>query len=344
MGYKENKAKYEPIARKFATLHGIDPNLFAAQIEQESGWNPKAGSSAGAQGIAQIIPSTAKSWGLQDVWNPEQALNSAAKNMANYVKTYQNNKILNPSGDYLTAHKLALAAYNAGAGAVQKYKGIPKYKETQDYVSRISKAFKGQNPLSGSDQKLKLDGMGQNLSLDKAGQKLNLNTTPKQIPQQSPNQYNNQTKSPQQFSNQNSGNPLPNGQKSLYAVDQLANIEKSIMNRGTGNMSGQYPDPNSMYQKQRSTVKDPDLLGVNAQNNYNTKMSRLESALTGRPSSYSSSYIDSDDRSEKQNNLFNNAIQSINNTWGSPASKFNVPAFRSRRVKTFQSEPDVEFA
>jgi hypothetical protein len=339
LSFKENKAKYEPIARKFATQHGIDPDLFAAQIQQESGWNPTAGSSAGAQGIAQIIPSTAKGWGVQNVWDPEEALNAAAKNMSTYIKTYQKNKGLNPNGDYLTAHKLALAAYNAGPGAVQKYKGVPRYKETQDYVTRISKAFKGQTPKTTSAQSpLQLDGMSNKLSLNSTGKKLDLSMYGQ----------SNQTQVPQRQ------NPLPSGQRSLNAVDQLGNVERDLMGMNTGktkNMSG------SMYQPQRPS-RDPDLLGVGANNNYNNKMSRLESTLTGspagspsspvgntagNPSTYASSYIDAEDKSETQNNLFNNAIQSIQNTWGTP-SKFNMQAFNSKKFRPSRLETSTEYA
>lgn len=140
---KENKAKYEPIARQAAQKYGIDPELFVAQIQQESGWNPNAKSPVGAGGIAQIMPATAKSWGVKNVSDPIEALNAAAKNMAGYVKTYQNNKKLNPNGDYLTAHKLALAAYNSGPGNVSKHGGIPPFSETKNYVKTITKAYSG---------------------------------------------------------------------------------------------------------------------------------------------------------------------------------------------------------
>lgn len=138
-----NKAKYEPIARQAAKKYGIDPDLFVAQIQQESGWNPNAKSGVGAAGIGQIMPGTAKSWGVKNVYDPIESLNAAAKNMAGYVKTYMGNKKFNPNGDYLTAHKLALAAYNAGPGNVNKHGGIPPFAETKNYVKTITKAYSG---------------------------------------------------------------------------------------------------------------------------------------------------------------------------------------------------------
>lgn len=294
MGYKDNKAKYEPLARKFAAQYGIDPDLFAAQIEQESGWNPKAGSSAGAQGIAQIIPSTAKGWGVKNVWDPEEALNAAAQNMSNYIKTYKNNKSLNPQGDYLTAHKLALAAYNAGPGSLQLSKKTGKplytgYRETTDYINRISKAYKGQN-LNPSE--------GLSLSKDYGG-------------------YNQNTKPPKQPpSNQNNLFAAQQGQK-----DQFTNKRTPNMGTLTSQFPSQYPNLNATTQAYNKTNRVPDILGLEAQNQYNNKLSNLESTLAG--------YTDEVTKKEKQDNLFNTAIQAMQNTWGGTENKITVPKFKS---------------
>lgn len=114
-----------------AIRHGLSPKLFKAQIRQESGFNPLARSRVGAIGIAQIMPGTAKKWGVNP-HNPISALNAAARNMARYVRTYKRQ-----GHDQETAGKLALAAYNAGPVAVAKYGKVPPYKETQNYVHRI---------------------------------------------------------------------------------------------------------------------------------------------------------------------------------------------------------------
>ncbi|MCW2928648.1 MAG: Lytic transglycosylase catalytic [Thermoleophilia bacterium] len=99
------------------------PALFVRQMAAESGMQPCAVSGAGAIGIAQIMPATARSWGV-DPWIPTDALRAAATNMARYERQ-------------LGSYRLALAAYNAGPGAVQAYGGIPPYAETRTYVARI---------------------------------------------------------------------------------------------------------------------------------------------------------------------------------------------------------------
>lgn len=132
-GKRWNKKKkyWARLAAAFAQEYGFNPKVMVAQMNQESGLNPHARSSAGAQGIAQIMPGTAKAWGVNP-WNPVAALRAAAKNMAGYYKTYRKQ-----GHDSNTATKHALAAYNAGPGAVKKYKGVPPYKETRHYVTHI---------------------------------------------------------------------------------------------------------------------------------------------------------------------------------------------------------------
>jgi hypothetical protein len=122
---------YREIARNAARQNNLDEDIFIRQINQESGFNPTAKSPVGAYGIAQIMPATAKSWGV-DPTDPVASLNAAAKNMASYVNTYKKQ-----GDDDNTAYAKALAAYNAGPGAVSKYKGVPPYKETQNYVKTI---------------------------------------------------------------------------------------------------------------------------------------------------------------------------------------------------------------
>lgn len=119
------------------TCPEVSPNLLAALLTQESGFNPKARSPVGAQGIAQFMPSTWESHGIdgnrdgkRDVWDPEDAIPSSATylcTIAEDVKGVPGNR----------QHNM-LAAYNAGSGAVQKYGGVPPYKETQNYVRSIT--------------------------------------------------------------------------------------------------------------------------------------------------------------------------------------------------------------
>nr|DAH13539.1 MAG TPA: hypothetical protein [Caudoviricetes sp.] len=112
-------------ARQMAQKYGIDPELFVRQIQIESGFNPRAKSSAGAVGIAQFMPFTAKGMGFTAGVNPLRDLEMAAKLMAGHLR--------NNNGRY----DLALAAYNAGQGNVNKHGGVPPFKETQNYVRNI---------------------------------------------------------------------------------------------------------------------------------------------------------------------------------------------------------------
>ncbi|MFD7860036.1 NlpC/P60 family protein [Streptomyces microflavus] len=130
------------------TCPEVSPNLLAALLKQESGFNPKASSPVGAQGIAQFMPSTWASHGLdgngdgkRDVWDPEDAIPSSAKYLCTIAKD-----VKDVPGD---KRNNMLAAYNAGSGAVKKYNGVPPYKETQHYVQTISAAADS-NPGGGT--------------------------------------------------------------------------------------------------------------------------------------------------------------------------------------------------
>ena len=136
-------AEYEAdVIRAGSICQVVTPSIIAAQIDQESNWNPKAGSSAGAQGIAQFMPSTWASAGKDgdgdgkaDIWNPHDAIWSQGNymcNLASQVETAKKSGKL--TGDTL---QLTLAAYNAGLGNVMKYGGIPPFTETKNYVTRI---------------------------------------------------------------------------------------------------------------------------------------------------------------------------------------------------------------
>lgn len=116
---------FRKLAMRAAKDAGIKrPVLFVRQIAAESGMQPCARSGAGAIGIAQIMPATAKSWKV-DPWVPHEALQVAAVQMARYEKQ-------------LGSYRLALAAYNAGPGAVSQYGGVPPYAETREYIRRVT--------------------------------------------------------------------------------------------------------------------------------------------------------------------------------------------------------------
>jgi len=117
------KGQLLPLARAAAARNQIPEDLFLRLVQQESGWNPNARSHKGALGLAQLMPATARSLGVNPM-DVSQNLEGGARYLRRQYETF---------GDW----RLALAAYNAGPGAVQKYDGVPPYKETQNYVRII---------------------------------------------------------------------------------------------------------------------------------------------------------------------------------------------------------------
>ncbi|MFW2587394.1 lytic transglycosylase domain-containing protein [Sagittula sp. SSi028] len=114
---------YATMARLAAQKHDIPEDLFLRLVRQESGFNPKALSHKGAIGLAQLMPATAKELGV-DPHDPQQNLEGGAKYLRIQYRKF---------GSW----KLALAAYNAGPGAVEKHNGVPPYRETRNYVKKI---------------------------------------------------------------------------------------------------------------------------------------------------------------------------------------------------------------
>lgn len=136
MPLPDNLKGYDPnhhwaqVARFYALQAGEpDPEVFARQIYQESQFNPKARSRAGAEGIAQFMPGTAKRYGL-DARDPYQSLRAALQYRSDIRKYLTKNGIAPTEANIL-------ASYNAGEGNVRKYKGLPPFKETRTYVNRI---------------------------------------------------------------------------------------------------------------------------------------------------------------------------------------------------------------
>jgi soluble lytic murein transglycosylase-like protein len=108
-----------------AASNGIDPALLKALVSQESGFDPNARSGAGAVGLTQLMPGTAAALGVTDPLDPAQSLQGGAKYLRQQLDRF--------GGD----EKLALAAYNAGPGAVARFGGVPPYSETQHYVTNV---------------------------------------------------------------------------------------------------------------------------------------------------------------------------------------------------------------
>ena len=118
------KGQYLAMAKSAAERHGVPIDLFLRLVRQESGWNPNAVSNKGAMGLAQLMPDTAAKLRV-DPDDPRQNLEGGARYLKEQYRTF---------GTW----RLALAAYNAGPGAVKKYGGIPPYKETRNYVRIIA--------------------------------------------------------------------------------------------------------------------------------------------------------------------------------------------------------------
>ena len=123
------RAKIMGYIKNACDKYGVEEKLVHALVRQESGFNPNAVSKVGAKGLMQLMPATARSLGVIDSLDPEQNIEGGVKYLKQMLDKYNGNTIL------------ALAAYNAGPGAVDKYSGVPPYKETQNYVKAILKNY-----------------------------------------------------------------------------------------------------------------------------------------------------------------------------------------------------------
>ncbi len=119
----------EKLVREAAERHHVDPALVRAVIETESNWNPKAYSHKGAGGLMQLIPTTAQRFGAYDVFNPQQNIDAGVRYLRTLLERYNGNL------------DLALAAYNAGEGAVDRAHGVPAFRETRNYVQKVQNAY-----------------------------------------------------------------------------------------------------------------------------------------------------------------------------------------------------------
>ena len=125
-GRRVSSGEIDAAIDKAAEKHNVDANLVRALIKQESNFNPSAVSNKGAMGLMQLMPETARELGVSNPFDPQQNVDAGVRHLKQML---ENNK-----GDV----RLGLAAYNAGQGAVNRNNGVPPYRETQDYVKRIT--------------------------------------------------------------------------------------------------------------------------------------------------------------------------------------------------------------
>jgi soluble lytic murein transglycosylase-like protein len=133
--------EYEPLIEQAAARNGLDPAVLHGLIEQESGFDPSATSSAGASGLTQLMPGTASSLGVANPLDPAESIEGGARYLGQLMTQFGGNT------------EDALAAYNAGPGAVQQYGGIPPYTETQSYVANVldnAEAYRQSHPASAT--------------------------------------------------------------------------------------------------------------------------------------------------------------------------------------------------
>lgn len=127
--YSQGRNNYDHIIQRAAQTHRVSAGLIKAVMHTESGFNPSARSPVGAQGLMQLMPATAKRFNVSNAFDPEQNILAGSKYLSILLKRFNGNT------------HLALAAYNAGEGNVSKYGGIPPFKETRDYVQRVTSRY-----------------------------------------------------------------------------------------------------------------------------------------------------------------------------------------------------------
>lgn len=127
--YSRNKNAFDQMIRQAAQQHGVSEGLIKAVMHTESGFNINARSPVGAQGLMQLMPATARRFNVSNAYDPQQNIFGGARYLSWLLKRFNGNT------------QLAIAAYNAGEGNIDKYGGIPPFRETQDYVRRVTSRY-----------------------------------------------------------------------------------------------------------------------------------------------------------------------------------------------------------
>lgn len=179
--YSKSKNSFDSIIRQAAQTHGVSEGLIKAVMHTESGFNSNARSPVGAQGLMQLMPATARRFNVSNSYDPQQNIFGGAKYLSWLMKRFNGNT------------SLALAAYNAGEGNVDKYGGIPPFRETQDYVKRVTSRLN--NLYAG----------GLNLSANNIGSST---STGQIIAQSNQNDFSNQVEPTPQINNSSNIQPV----------------------------------------------------------------------------------------------------------------------------------------
>jgi soluble lytic murein transglycosylase-like protein len=127
----DRRSKYDPVIEHYANKYGVDPTLVRAVIQVESNFNPNCVSSKGARGLMQLMPATARRFGVTNIHDPEQNIHGGVRFLSYLMRLFNEDL------------PRVLAGYNAGENAVLKYGGIPPYAETSTYVVRAMTVYRG---------------------------------------------------------------------------------------------------------------------------------------------------------------------------------------------------------
>ncbi|NOY77243.1 MAG: transglycosylase SLT domain-containing protein [Calditrichaeota bacterium] len=125
----ERFRKLDPIIQKAGKTFGVDPDLIRSVIYHESGLNPEAVSPSGAKGLMQLMDTTASEMGVKNIWDPVENIFGGTRYLKSLLNRFGGDEVL------------ALASYNAGPGNVEKYRGVPPFAETKQYVKRVMQGY-----------------------------------------------------------------------------------------------------------------------------------------------------------------------------------------------------------